>query len=149
MDIHKFMKPVSSEVVDTHVRGDDLGWVQTDRDGNAFMKVLWTSAQSGGWAVLLRWKKGFKVPAHKHLGAIHAYIIRGRLKLRDTVLEAGDYLYEANGMIHQETEALEETLHLNIADGPLLFFDGNNFTSYLGWEQVEQAGARANATGGR
>ena len=28
-------------------------------------------------------------------------------------------------------------MHLNIADGPVLFFDDNGFNAYFGWEQVE------------
>ena len=135
MDIHKYMQPAEG-LSDTHIPHSDDGWVQTDREGKAFMKVLWANPQSGGWAVYYKWKKGFRAPAHKHLGAIHAYIISGRLQIRDIVLEAGDYLYEENGMIHGETNALEDTVQLNIADGPLLMFDENKFTHYVGAEQM-------------
>jgi len=143
MDFQKFIQPVDPEIADTLVRNDDeSGWVQTDREGLAHMKVLWTSPQSGGWAVYLRWKKGYVVPPHKHLGAIHAYVISGRMRVRDTILETGDYLYEANGMIHDETEALEDTMHINIADGPLMFFNDEGMTQYLGWEQLERMKAK-------
>ncbi len=138
MNIHRYMQPVDKTIGDLLVRADDGAWVQTDKDGKAHMKPLWANPGSGGWAVLYRWQKGYQAPAHKHLGAIHAYIISGCLKLRDTQLKAGDYMYEANGIIHDETVALEDTVHLNIADGPILFFDDSAITHYVGWEQIQK-----------
>ena len=137
MDVRNYIKaPIPIE--DIFVPGDDdAGWLATDPNGNAFVKPLWTSPDSGGWAVLLKWKAGYKAPAHKHLGAIHAFVVSGKLQLRDKELNAGDYIYEANGVIHEETLALEDTVHLNIADGPVLFFDDNGFNAYFGWEQIE------------
>ncbi len=41
-------------------------------------------------------------------------------------------------MLHGATTALEDTEYLFICDGPVLFFDDNGFTSYLGWEQLER-----------
>lgn len=136
MDIMKFIQPDPAIVKDLRVRNDDEeGWIQTDKEGKAFLKVLWTDP-TGGWAVLFRWAKGYAAPAHKHLGSVHAYIISGRLRVRDMVMEAGDYVYEANGMIHEATTALEETVQLNIADGPILFFNDDALTHYAGWEQM-------------
>jgi len=138
MDILKFLTPpADAQLEDIYVANDDSGWIQTDKEGKAFLKVLWTS-KSGGWAVLYRWKKGFIAPPHKHLGSIHAFIYSGRLKIRDIILAAGDYMYEPNGMMHPITEALEDTLQLNIADGPILFYDEKNLTHYAGWEQMQR-----------
>jgi hypothetical protein len=151
VDILKFITPpADSQLEDIHVANDESGWIQTDQQGMAFLKVLWTSRE-GGWAVLYRWKKGFVAPPHKHLGSIHAYICSGRLKIRDLILEKGDYLFEPNGMLHPITEALEDTLQLNIADGPILFYDENNLTHYAGWEQMrrmQEKALRAPATSG-
>jgi anti-sigma factor ChrR (cupin superfamily) len=145
MDIKKFVALSDPSVSDTHVPAGDGGWVQTDKEGKSFVKVLWTDSHTGEWAVLYRWKKGFVAPAHKHLGAIHVYIISGRLKLRDVELGAGDYIHEANGMVHDATEALEDTVHLNIADGPLLFFSETEILSYAGWEQMRRMALKARA----
>jgi len=136
MDIHKFMQPPDIGDRDVLVKATESDWVQTDKDGKAFIKVLWTNPDSGGWAVLYKWLKGFVAPAHKHLGSVHNLVISGKMQVRDMVLEAGDYQYEANGMIHETTTALEDTIHLNIADGPILFFNDNGFTHYAGWEQM-------------
>ena len=138
MDPREMMTPEHTELRDILVRGSGQDWIPIDPEGRAFAKPLWTSPDSGGWAVLYNWKAGFVAPAHKHLGAIHAYVISGRLKLRDYELAAGDYVYEPNGIIHEETTAVEDTVHLNIADGPVLFFDDSGITQYFGWEQIEQ-----------
>ena len=137
INIMDFIKPVM-EVDEVHIKGGDEGWIPIDANGLAFMKPLWTSADSGGWAVLYRWKAGYNAPKHKHLGSIHAYIVSGKLQLRNSVLEAGDYTYEPNGVIHEETLALEDTVHLNIGDGPVVFFNEQGITHYFSWEQVER-----------
>ena len=143
MNVQKLLGAVDPAIADTLVPSSEAGWVQTDKEGLAFMKVLWTDSATGEWAVLYRWKKGFVAPRHKHLGAIHAYVVSGRLKLRDVELGPGDYIHEANGMIHDVTEALEDTLQLNIANGPLLFFSDTEITGVAGWEQMRKIAERA------
>jgi hypothetical protein len=54
------------------------------------------------------------------------------------VLETGDYDYEPNGVLHGATTALEDTEYLFICNGAVLFFDDDNFTSYLSWEELER-----------
>ena len=98
--------------------------------------MLWTGSEGGTWAVLLKWNKGFVAAPHKHLSASHTFILKGKLGVRDGVLEAGDYVYEPNGMVHGATTALEDTEYLFICEGPVLFYDENGFTSYLSWEQL-------------
>jgi quercetin dioxygenase-like cupin family protein len=97
-------------------------------------------------ATLFRWKKGFVAPPHKHLSASHTFIISGKLKVRDAILNEGDYVYEPNGMLHGATEALEDTVYLFICNGPSLYFDDNGFTSYLGLEENERMRHDALAT---
>ena len=88
--------------------------------------------------MLHKWRKGYVAPPHKHLSAAHAFVLSGKLQVRDGTLEAGDYLYEPNGMVHGETKALEDTEYLFICDGPVLFFGENEFSGYLGWEQLQR-----------
>ena len=54
------------------------------------------------------------------------------------MLNAGDYVYEPNGMLHDETKALEDTEYLFISNGPIIFFDDDNFTGYMGWEEWQR-----------
>mgnify|MGYP001812551567 CR=1 FL=1 len=133
------------DIADIHIKAEDGAWLPIDPDGKAFMKPLWTSADSGGWAVLYRWKSGYEAPPHKHLGAIHVYVVSGKLQVRGAQLCAGDYVYEPNGVIHERTLALEDSVHLNIGDGPILFFDDNGITHYFSWEQIEQLQSAAGA----
>ena len=100
----------------------------------ASMKILWLSRETGGFAVLVNWKAGHIAPAHKHLAGAHAYILSGALKVRDGLLKTGDYTYEPAGMVHDATEAMEDTLYLFIADGPILYFNETSFTGYLNAE---------------
>ena len=102
------------------------------------MKVLWTGSESPGWACLFRWLKGYVAPPHKHLSAAHVYVLSGKLQVRDGILEAGDYVYEPNGMVHGSTIALEDTDYIFICEGPVLFYDDDGFVGYLGWEEIQR-----------
>ncbi len=135
MPLPQDISPVNSELTDSLIRSAQLDWIET-KPGMACMKILWFSPESGRWAVLLRWMKGHVARPHKHLSGAHAYILSGKLQVRDGTIEAGDYVYEANGMVHGATTALEDTDYLFICDGPVLYFDDDGFTGYLGWEQL-------------
>ena len=137
MALPQDISPVNSELVDTLVRSTDMDWIETS-PGAAYMKILWLSPETGRWAVLLRWLKGYVARPHKHLSSAHVYMLSGKLQVRDCVLVPGDYYYEPNGMVHDTTTALEDTEYLFICDGPVLYFDGDAFTGYNGWEQLQR-----------
>lgn len=137
MALPQDISPVNSEIMDTLMKADEVPWIPQPLDPEkAFMKILWVGGESGSWAVQFKWLKGFVAPEHKHLAASHTFILYGKLQVRDGVLKTGDYVYEANGMIHGATTALEDTEYLFICNGPILFYDDNGFTSYLGWEEL-------------
>ena len=137
MALPQDISPVNSELVDALAQSAKMDWIETTPD-QAYMKILWFSAETGRWAALLRWKKGYVARAHKHLSGAHAFILSGKLQVPGGTLEAGDFLYEPNGMVHGETTALEDTEYLFICDGPVLYFDDDGFTGYLGWEQLQR-----------
>ena len=136
MSLPQDITPVNSELMDTLVEASKMDWIQTDE--KAFMKILYTGSESGSWAVLLKWLEGYVAGPHKHLSGSHTFILSGKLQVRDGVLNAGDYVYEPNGMLHGATTALEDTEYLFICNGPVLFFDDDKFTSYLGWEELQR-----------
>ena len=136
MALKQNISPVNPELMDTLVEASKMDWMQTDE--KAFMKILYTGSESGSWAVLLKWLKGYVAGPHKHLSGSHTSILSGKLQVRDGVLNAGDYVYEPNGMLHGATTALEDTEYLFICNGPVLFFDDDNFTNYLGWEELQR-----------
>jgi anti-sigma factor ChrR (cupin superfamily) len=135
MALPQDIRPLNSELADSITRSSEIPWIET-KLGQASTKVLWVGPESGRWAVLLKWKKGYVAPPHKHLSAAFAFILSGKLQVRDNVYKAGDFLHETNGMIHGATTALEDTEYLFFCDGPVLFFDKDNFTGYRGWEEV-------------
>ena len=144
MPLPQDISPINSELMDTIARSAEMDWIET-APGMAYMKILWIAPESGRWSVLLHWKKGYVASAHKHLSGAHAFILKGRLQVRDGTLEVGDYVYEPNGMVHGETTALEDTEYLFICDGPVLYYDDDHFTGYLGWEQLQRMQDRMTA----
>ena len=137
MALPQDISPVNVNLTDTMVKASKMPWMETS-PGMAYQKILWLGPESGRWAVLFDWKKGYVAPPHKHLSAAFAFILSGKLKVRDNIYNAGDFLHETNGMVHGATTALEDTEYLFFCDGPVLFFDQDNFTGYRGWEQVLQ-----------
>jgi len=145
MPLPQDITPLNNQLADTVVRISALDWIETE-PGMAWIKVLWTGAESGSWAALFRWNKGYVAGPHKHLSGAHVLVLKGKLQVRGGLLHAGDYVYEPNGMLHGATTALEDTEYLFICNGPLIFHDANSFTSYLGWEELERM--RTGQTGG-
>ena len=139
------LEPINDQLADIIVRAEEP-WIETD-PGMAWMKVLWTGPETGRWAALFRWSKGYIAAPHKHLSDAHTYILKGSLKVRDGILNTGDYDYEPNGVLHGATEALEDTEYIFICDGPVLFYDDNGLTNYLGWEELERMRVAAQAGG--
>ena len=137
MPLPQDISPLNDQLADTVVRANAMDWIETE-PGMAWIKVLWTGAESGSWAVLFRWNKGYVAGPHKHLSGAHVLMLKGKLQVRGGLLHAGDYVYEPNGMLHGATTALEDTEYLFICNGPLIFHDENSFTSYLGWEELEK-----------
>jgi hypothetical protein len=135
MGLPQEIRPLNGELMDTLVASDALPWLVFEPE-LAFLKVLWLGSETGRFAVLFRWKKGYVAPPHKHLSASHTFILSGKLQVRDGILQTGDYVYEPNGMLHGATTALEDTDYLFLCDGPILFYDDDGFTSYLGWEEL-------------
>jgi anti-sigma factor ChrR (cupin superfamily) len=101
------INPINDQLADIIVRADEP-WIETE-PGQAWMKVLWTGPETGRWAALIRWTKGYTAAPHKHLSDAHTYVLKGKLQVRDGVLNAGDYDYEPNGVLHGATVALEDT----------------------------------------
>jgi len=135
MPLPQDIRPVFQDIQDTLVPANSP-WIE--QSPTAKMKVLWVGRETGTFALLIHWKKGHVASPHKHLAGAHAYVISGKLQVRNGTLDAGDYVYEPSGILHDATTALEDTTYLFICEGAILFFDENNFTRYLNWEVLEQ-----------
>jgi hypothetical protein len=135
--------PINDQLADIIVRADEP-WIEYD-PGMAWIKPLWVGPETGRWIALLRWTKGFVAPGHKHLSDAHTYMLKGKLKIRDGVISEGDYDYEPNGVIHTEVTALEDSEYLFVCEGPVLFYDKDGLTTYLGWEEITRMTEAAKA----
>ena len=142
MPLPQDIRPVFQDIQDTLVRSE-APWIE--QSPMSAVKVLWVGRETGTWASLHHWKKGYTAPPHKHLAGAHAYVISGKLKVRNGVLNAGDYVYEPSGILHDATIALEDTTYLFICTGAVLFFDENGFTRYTNWEVMEKLRAEHQA----
>jgi len=136
MGLLQDVTPINDQLADIIVRSTDP-WIEMEKD-MAWIKVLWTGEESGRWAALFRWNQGYVAAPHKHLSAAHTFILKGKLQVRDGILNAGDYDYEPNGVLHGATTALEDTEYLFICDGPVLFYNDDGLQSYLGWEELHR-----------
>ena len=88
MGLLQDVTPINDQLADIIVRASDP-WIETEKD-RAWIKVLWTGDESGRWAALFRWKKGYVAAAHKHLAAAHTFILKGKLQVRDGILDTGE-----------------------------------------------------------
>src|SRR4029077_20426264 len=80
-------------------------------------KLLWADLDGGGWASLLKWKKGYVGAPHVHLADAHFLMLTGRIQVRDAVYGPGDYGYEPAGAVHDATSALEDCVYFFISNG--------------------------------
>ena len=135
--------PINDQLADIIVRADEP-WIEYD-PGMAWIKPLWVGPETGRWIALLRWTKGFVAPGHKHLSDAHTFMLKGKLQIRDGVISEGDYDYEPNGVIHTEVTALEDSEYLFACEGPVLFYDKDGLTTYLGWEEIPRMTEAAKA----
>ena len=83
MPLPQDIRPVFQDIQDTLVRSE-APWIQ--QSPMSAVKVLWVGRETGTWASLHHWKKGYTAPPHKHLAGAHAYVISGKLQVRNGVL---------------------------------------------------------------
>src|SRR5947207_15103212 len=130
MPLPQDIRPVFQDIQDTLVRSESP-WIE--RSPKDKLKVLWIGRETGTWASLHHWKKGYAAPPHKHLAGAHVYILSGKLQVRDGTLNAGDYVYESSGVLHDETKGVEETPYLCISNGQGLYFGERGVTLSMHW----------------
>ena len=87
MPLPQDIRPVFQDIQDTLIRSN-TPWIE--RSPLDKVKVLWIGRETGSWATLHHWKKGYAAPPHKHLGGAHVWIISGKLQVRDGTLDAGE-----------------------------------------------------------
>jgi anti-sigma factor ChrR (cupin superfamily) len=80
---------------------------------------------NAGWAVLLRVEPGTRIARHRHLGAVHGFVLSGRRRLADgRILGPGDFDYEPAGQIDAwSVEGDAPLVSFFVVRGPVEYLD--------------------------
>ena len=84
-------------------------------------KMLFRNDETGATIALIKFEKGKGIPIkHEHASNQFMYILSGLYEYTETgiVLKPGDFYCNEKGNFHGPTVALEETVFLEIYDGP-------------------------------
>lgn len=108
----------------------DLGEVLLDTDAipwrekslkGLYEKMLWRDEDTGASIALIRFDEGAGIPdAHSHASNQFMYVLSGHYEYTRTGVElrAGSFYWNPKGHVHGPTVAHEETIFLEVYDGP-------------------------------
>ena len=102
------------------VQTDDLSWVDKTLAGLSH-KMLWRNDESGASIALVRFEKGAGIPsAHAHASNQFMFCLSGRYTYEPTgiTLTPGSFYWNPKGSVHGPTRAEEESVLLEVYDGP-------------------------------
>ncbi len=102
------------------VRTDDLEWVDKTLAGLSH-KMLWRDEESGASIGLIRFLKGAGIPnPHSHASNQFMFCLQGRYRYLPTglLLTPGSFYWNPKGCQHGPTEAEEDSVLLEMYDGP-------------------------------
>jgi len=102
------------------IQSRDLPWRAKSLQG-VHEKMLWRDEASGASIALIRFDKGTGIPApHSHASNQFMYCLEGRYEYTatKTVLTPGCFYANPKGNVHGPTLAHEDTVVLEIYDGP-------------------------------
>ena len=110
------------------------------------VKVLWVGRETGTWASLHHWKKGYVAPRHKHLAGAHAYVLVGQIAGARRRFErpATTSMNHRASCTTKPPRSKTRPICL-FAMAQVLFFDESGFTRYTNWEVMEKLRAQAAA----
>ena len=99
---------------------DDLDWMDKSLAGLT-QKMLWRDDVSGASIALVRFERGSGIPSrHAHASNQFMFCLRGRYTYVPTglTLTPGSFYWNPKGSLHGPTRAEEDTVLLEIYDGP-------------------------------
>jgi 2,4'-dihydroxyacetophenone dioxygenase len=99
---------------------DKIDWREKSLIG-LYEKMLWRAENDQGSIALIRFDKGVGIPApHSHASNQFMFVLQGHYEYTSTgvTLKAGSFYWNPKGHIHGPTIAHEETIVLEIYDGP-------------------------------
>lgn len=122
-------------LADVNLKTADMPW--REFGGGIAFKTLRTSPETGTWSVMFRCSEGSSFRPHRHLGGGEYLVISGCMHIRGgadnggVTAHQGDYGYEPNGVLHDQTDFPEETVLFFTNDGPLQFLTDDHEPDFL------------------
>lgn len=111
------------------VHCDGLPWLPLAP--RVFVKVIKLVPETGAFSVMIRAEPGGILPRHKHLESAEIYILKGTGVHRQTgPFQAGDYVSEPKGAIHDALPFDQETELLMVCQGASAFLGPNDEPMY-------------------
>jgi hypothetical protein len=107
-------------------------------------RLLFTSAETGRFTLLLRCQAGTALPPHRHLGAGEYFVVKGRMEYRMGTAEEGSYGYEPIGVVHEQTSFPVYTELFFTNHGAIAFLDEQGGVAMI----LDHATLEALAAGG-
>lgn len=99
---------------------DSIPWRPKSLQGLA-EKMLWRNEETGASIALIKFDKGAGIPSpHSHASNQFMFCLSGKYEYTKTgvVLTPGSFYCNPKGLVHGPTLAHEETVVLEIYDGP-------------------------------
>lgn len=134
------------ESIDTAaINDEDLPWVPfAPYSDEVFIKYIKCDPVRGETITLLKAPAGTTLPRHYHTGTVIVYTIKGGWKYleHDWISKPGGVVFETAGTSHTPLalgEFGDEIVTLNITQGDLLYYDGNdNICAIENWKSGVQ-----------
>ena len=102
------------------IQSEEMKWREKSLEGVS-EKMLWRDEETGASIALIRFEKGAGLPQpHKHASNQFMYCLSGHYEYTETgvTLKPGSFYCNPEGNVHGPTTAHEETVVLEIYDGP-------------------------------
>jgi len=113
-------EPGSSGLAEILLQSRDLPWRAKSLPG-VHEKMLWRDESTGASVALIRFDRGIGIPSpHSHASNQFMFCLEGRYEYTSTgvVLTPGCFYCNPRGHVHGPTMAHEDTVVLEIYDGP-------------------------------
>ena len=110
------MADIGEVLLDT----DAIEWREKSLRG-LYEKMLWRDGKDGSSIALIRFDKGVGIPApHSHASNQFMYCLKGKYEYTSTgvTLTEGSFYWNPKGHVHGPTMAHEDTVFLEMYDGP-------------------------------
>lgn len=107
--------------------------------GEQAVKLLHGNPATGAYVLLGRYPAGLVIPLHKHLAAVHSWIIEGSWRFTDSAISAtsGCYSYEQLGAVHGLIIE-EDTVAFHVVEGPLIVLaDHDGINGKWDWKSTQ------------